>query len=374
MYDLIVIGGGPAGCAAAITAVHGGADVLLLEAGDYPRHKVCGEFISPEACGLLGEMTGGLLPLASCQSISRARIFIDGQVLETEVQPAALSIARFEMDAALWAAAACAGVETRLQTQAENVEGSGPFSVGTAAERVLARSVINASGRWSRLMARPRVPSSAAIGIKAHFREEALSHSVDLYFFRGGYCGVSPVASSEGKHEATLNVSAIVNRREGTSLGDIFARNRSLLRRSRGWTQLTATLSTYPLAFHKPCPLQGNILLAGDAAGFIDPFVGDGIALGLRSGVMAAQALAPLFRRECSLTQAAAEYRRNYDAQIAPCFRAASRIRRLVSLPSALRWPLTRVVQITGWTRRFLRATRPGTASPQHDSEHEIAA
>jgi len=46
-FDLAIIGGGPAGTAAAITASRSGARVLLLERGAFPRHKVCGEFISP---------------------------------------------------------------------------------------------------------------------------------------------------------------------------------------------------------------------------------------------------------------------------------------------------------------------------------------
>src|SRR5271167_3512726 len=56
MYDLIVIGGGPAGTSAAITCSRSGARVLLLERGHFPRHKVCGEFVSAESLGLLADL------------------------------------------------------------------------------------------------------------------------------------------------------------------------------------------------------------------------------------------------------------------------------------------------------------------------------
>ncbi len=56
MYDLIVVGGGPAGSSAAITAARNGARVLLLERGRFPRQKVCGEFVSAESLGLLGDL------------------------------------------------------------------------------------------------------------------------------------------------------------------------------------------------------------------------------------------------------------------------------------------------------------------------------
>jgi len=374
MYDLVVIGGGPAGCAAAITAVRAGADVLLLEAGDYPRHKVCGEFISPDACRLLRSLIGEFLPLARCPRISRARIYIDNQVLETEIQPAALSVARFELDAALWAAAACAGVETRLQTTVEKVEGTGPYHVRTPTERLLASSVINASGRWSKLNAQPQVASCAAIGMKAHFHEVEPAQSVDLYFFPGGYCGVSPVMSAGASDGPVLNVSAMVDRRKGASFADIFSCHRDLWRRSRGWQPVTQTTTTYPLSFRKPDPLEGKILLAGDSAGFIDPFVGDGIALALHSGVMASQALARFWQGERTLTGAAEDYRGEYNAHIAPCFKAAARIRRLLSLPRVLRWPLTRLVQITRWTPHFLNATRPGASSVDQEHKNKVAA
>jgi menaquinone-9 beta-reductase len=374
MYDLVVIGGGPAGCAAAITAVRAGADVLLLEAGDYPRQKVCGEFISPDACRLLRNLIGEFLPLARCPRISRARIYIDNQVLETEIHPAALSVARFELDAALWAAAACAGVETRLQTAVEEVEGTAPYHVRTRTERLLATSVINASGRWSKLNAQPQVASCAAIGIKAHFRESEPASTVDLYFFPGGYCGVSPVIGGDGSDACVLNVSAMVDRRKGASFADVFSRNHDLWRRSRGWHPVTQTITTYPLSFRKPFPLDGKILLAGDSAGFIDPFVGDGIAVALHTGVMASQALAPFWQGERTLTGAAEEYRREYEAHIAPCFRVAARIRRLLSLPRVLRWPLTRLVQMTRWTPQFLKATRPGAGSSDPEKKNKIAA
>jgi flavin-dependent dehydrogenase len=77
MRDLIVIGGGPAGTSAAITCARNGARVLLLERGRFPRHKVCGEFVSAESLDLLA---GLLAPqdkplLADAIRIPRARVF-----------------------------------------------------------------------------------------------------------------------------------------------------------------------------------------------------------------------------------------------------------------------------------------------------------
>src|SRR5438445_13418216 len=104
IYDLIVVGAGPAGCAAAITAVRGGARVLLLERGRFPRHKVCGEFVSAESLDLLHNLLapGQRHLISQAPRIARGRIFADGAELEAEVSPPAASIAGFDMDSGIW--------------------------------------------------------------------------------------------------------------------------------------------------------------------------------------------------------------------------------------------------------------------------------
>src|SRR5438445_13371109 len=117
MFDLIVIGGGPAGSAAAITAARGGARVLLLERGRLPRHKVCGEFVSAESLELLGSLLHGqhLAVLNDAVRISRTRLYIDGRVIGASVGPAAASIARFDLVVALWGGVQLSGLDEWLQ-------------------------------------------------------------------------------------------------------------------------------------------------------------------------------------------------------------------------------------------------------------------
>ncbi len=79
MYDLIVIGGGPAGTSAAITAARSGARVLLLERGRFPRHKVCGEFVSAESLDLLAALLDSQYAALQHDAIRipRARLYLD---------------------------------------------------------------------------------------------------------------------------------------------------------------------------------------------------------------------------------------------------------------------------------------------------------
>jgi flavin-dependent dehydrogenase len=364
--DLAVVGGGPAGAAAAITAARAGFRVLCYERGRLPRHKVCGEFVSAEALDLLRSLLGPQRTQAIVQHAPRiigARIFLDGQVIRATLPHPAVSIARFDLDAELWSAAQEAGVETVAQTAVQSVGATAPFHIQTASGVVACGAVVNATGRWSNL----RAAASAApagkkkwLGVKAHYHEADPPPTTDLYFFDGGYCGVQPVALAEDKSRSNrVNACAMVRADVASDLPSVFAKNVALRERSRAWTQLTEPVFTAPLVFRKPQALQDGMLCAGDAAGFVDPFVGDGISLALRSGTLAAESLLPFLRCETTLEQAAAAYQASYQRQLLSIFRASSGIRRLLRLPRPLRWPLLALLQrVPGLTQQLVQRTR----------------
>src|SRR5207237_8614068 len=128
---------------------------------------------------------------------------------------------------------------------------------------------------------------------------EAWSESfVDWYFFGGGDGGV--LRGAGGRVTACAMVRADV----ASTLDEGFEQHGALRKRSRSWKLLIDPVSTSPLIFREPQPEREGILLAGDAAGFVDPFAGDGISLALRSGAMAAKCLTPFFAGETSLGQA----------------------------------------------------------------------
>src|SRR5947209_2219656 len=155
MYDLIVIGGGPAGSSAAIAAARAGAQVLLLERGRFPRHKVCGEFVSAESLDLLSSLLHSHHAhlLTDAPRMPQLRVYLDGRILRSLVEPPAASISRLELDAALWDSAARAGVDARQQTTVQAVAGRGPFQLTSTVGAFESRAVINCSGRWSNLRA-----------------------------------------------------------------------------------------------------------------------------------------------------------------------------------------------------------------------------
>ncbi|HEX3156852.1 MAG TPA: NAD(P)/FAD-dependent oxidoreductase [Candidatus Angelobacter sp.] len=350
-YDLIVVGAGPAGSACAITAARTGAKVLLLEKDRFPRQKVCGEFVSPESLGLLhGFLDDGRF--RSCPEVVSSRIFLDNKILGLPVSPSAQSIPRFDLDPALFAAARNAGVAAYENVAVTQVHRDGIFCVSTSESTYAARAVVNATGRWSKLTQFDVAGKDKWIGLKAHFTEPSPPQSVDLYFFHRGYCGVTPVGPN------SVNACAMVRADEAHTLEDVFAKEPRLFQRSRAWQPLFSTVTTSPLYFRAPETESEGMFLAGDAAGFIDPFAGDGISLALQSGTLAAQSILPFLHGSGSLEQAHQQYRAAYRARFAPAFRNAARLRTALAAPKWVRNAALAFAAVPGMGKMLVRGTR----------------
>jgi flavin-dependent dehydrogenase len=335
-YDIAIIGGGPAGTSAAITAARRGARVLLLERSRLPRHKVCGEFVSAESLALLHALLNGTpgarLP-ADAPRMHSARIFLDGAVVQAPLPAPAASIERYSLDLALWRAAEHAGTDARMQTAVEKIARENHlFRLHTTGGEFGVRCVVDATGRWSNL--RPTaMPANYGVGVKAHFETGvAEPDTVDLYFWSGGYCGVSRVNANEVNVCALIDSSAL---RPGGQppLEHILDSHPDLRHRRLHWKQRTDVVITSPLLFGGVVPESDGVVRAGDAAGFLDPFAGDGISLALRSGTLAAECLRRVWQDGGAVEMAAREYATAYSRQFARLFRRTALLRRALATP-----------------------------------------
>jgi len=360
-YDLAVVGGGPAGTSAAITAAQLGLRVLLLEARAFPRHKVCGEFLSGEAVGLLTCLLDRPSRFSEAPKIAKTRIFLDERVAQLEISPPAISLSRYELDAALWSRAEDLGAETRERTMVTKIRRvASLFAIETALHSATARAVIDASGRWSNLHSARVAQGENYIGLKAHFYEPAHLDSCDLYFFPGGYCGVQPLGDGQ------VNAAAMVSVSRAKSLKEVFALHPRLAQRAVTWKAASEPVSTAPLLFAPPRTNDAGVLLAGDAAAFIDPFAGDGISIALHSGRMASLASANYLGGKCSLAAAGAQYECDYRKLIHPALLNASRVRQLIALPKALRAGAMSLLNVPAIGRVLVKSTRVAPVSSHH--------
>jgi len=356
-FDIAIVGAGPAGSSAAITAARYGARVILVEAGEFPRHKVCGEFVSAESLGILTDLVQSMSDadriLRAAPAIDQVRLLLDRSTVTARMRPQALSIPRYDLDSLVWQAAQQAGVHTRSSCEVRAVRGVGPFQLDTSLGAIEAPAVIIAAGRWSRLTQRiPILDGPKWIGLKAHFRESQPSRSTDLYFFEHGYCGVQPVSPD------VVNACAMVRSDRATTLQEVFALHSALAERRRSWQAITDPVTTAPLVYRTPRPVRDQMMIIGDAAAFIDPFVGDGISIALRTGQMAASALELFLHGSIPLADAVSKYQANYSKQIAPLISAASRIRALLSWPKPAQLAAFALLRMPGVMPYVIRRTR----------------
>ena len=207
----LVIGGGPAGCAAAIALAQAGRSVLLLEKTREAHDKVCGEFISWEAAHYLGRL-GIDLEALGAEEIHRLRLLNGESLLESALPFPAWSLSRRRLDAALLRQAELEGVDLK---RGENVRGlrklEGSWTVSTAGQTWRAQRVFLASGKQDiRHWPRKQRGTEDLIGLKLHVRLakpqwERLRGTVELFLFDGGYGGLEPV--EEGKANLCFLVS-----------------------------------------------------------------------------------------------------------------------------------------------------------------------
>ena len=337
-YDVAVVGAGLGGATAALSLSRRGWSVALIEAGRAGRHKVCGEFVSPEARATLARLgVESAVESAGALAVSNARILTSrrrGAAIPLGAPGFALS--RAALDTLMWRACADAGAQTMEMTRVARLENSGDgywLHVGPdkATTRVLtARFVVDATGRNSRLGGERTPTKNAAtrrfIGLKTHLRGAHIAPGeVQMFPFRGGYCGLVGIA--DGLANACLLAS--YERARGHNPAQMWeairAENLALGRATRGAIPVFDWLATGNISFDQTAPVAGGVasevLRAGDAAGMIHPLAGDGMAMAIRSGELCAATLGSALGGDLNRADVAPLYmgawHREFDARLA---------------------------------------------------------
>jgi flavin-dependent dehydrogenase len=370
-YDAIVIGGGLAGCSVAHQLARRRHDVLLLEESTYPRHKLCGEFLSPEAqtslrgLGVLEAVHATGAATVDHASLTGPR----GATTNHGLPGTALGLSRYRLDEMLYRQALEAGVEGRTSTRASAVSGSlgDGFSVTAGGDTIEARLVIGAYGRrgvLDRTLDRPFLQRhSPYVAFKAHYTgaPAALPTAIEVHAAPGGYCGVGPV------EEGRVNVCWIgrtdaLKEAGGTPtamLDHLIGQNPALGDRMQGLSRVSErfeAVSQVPLM--PKTRFAGDVCMVGDAAGMIAPLCGDGMAMALD----AADLLTPLADDWLTGRRPTQSFRTAYRQQWQRRFGRRMRIGRWVhaaafrpTLTAALLRTCTALPPLARW---LIRATR----------------
>lgn len=372
ILDAAVLGAGLAGSSIAKALADKGWDTLLLDRQSFPRHKVCGEFLSPEAQGTLQAL--GVLDSVKAlapSTIERIRlIFENGAEVNIPLQSPAWGISRYSIDAALHLAAQQAGAKLQTRTTVIAVRPTDRGFIIEAKQNgevisIEARSVIAAWGanKNAGLQGYRQADKAkpAYLGVKSHFHGIIMEPVVELYFFRGGYLGLCPI---EG---GIVNASALLERDSFADAGksiltimNAAARRNPKLKEKLGFAEPVFGSQTAVAPIHlNDKPLAWDHLpLLGDAGTMIPPLCGDGMSMALRSAALCAPLADSYLRGDLSYEGWQHAYTSAIKHQFEGPLRWGSLLQWLFSSPNVSNWLPNAARIVPSLAQRLVRATR----------------
>jgi menaquinone-9 beta-reductase len=352
LFDAVVVGAGPAGVAAALTAHARGLRVVCVDKARFPRDKTCGDGLTANALHLLEDL-----------GLDRSTFTATGAELVTEtviVSPRgrrvrlplprngahAAVVRRCDLDAALVDHARARGIEIREDFPIDKVvERDGVIELNGC---ITARHVIACDGHWSPVRRALEPDSPRDLG-EWHAARQYFADVDDprlwVLFERDllpGYAWVFPLGG------ACANVGFGVLRADGRSGRELKALWPDLLARSALRDILGPRARALEPVHAWPIPTRyeprrlshGRVLFAGDAAGLVDPMTGEGIAQALETGMLAAAAIAT-----------GADYAHLVHRSLGRDLHFASFLQKILRHPLGAEAAI-RIADLNSWTRR----------------------
>ena len=295
LFDVAIVGGGPAGSSCGAFCAMAGLQSLVLDREKFPREKVCGDCLNPSCWPVLERLALAerVRDLPHSKLCSVAFIAIDGREVIVDLPSGAnceISVKRSLFDDLLLRRARELGANVHEQTTVIGLSRNDHWNIETASgEFFQARILIGADGRNSTVAhlcnLLPR-PARERVALQAHIPlPRDFGNRIVLQFLREGYSGQASV------NETQLNL-CLVGTPPTISKLRRWAERQFQLPADQGWRTITPlTRSPIPSA-HK------NLFFVGDAARVVEPLTGEGIYYALRSGELAAKAVAKIVRGE----------------------------------------------------------------------------
>ncbi len=289
MRDVLVVGGGPAGLAAAIAAAQRGLDTAVIERRKPPIDKACGEGLMPagvdalERLGVDVDALGGK-PFVGIRYVDRDRA---GRAVHADGRFAGrpgLGVRRPALHRALVARARELGVDLSWETR---VTGLGANGVRTAQRMHNARVIVGADGLHSRIRAWSGLSAGPGprrrFGVRRHLAVRPWSDRVEIHWSEGAEAYVTPVGERE------VGVALLVED-DGARFEERLRSFPDLASRLAGALQASRDRGAGPFWQTTRGVTAGRVALIGDASGYLDPITGEGLGLAFRQALALAAA------------------------------------------------------------------------------------
>ncbi|RZJ72748.1 NAD(P)/FAD-dependent oxidoreductase [Flavobacterium sp.] len=293
---VIIIGGGLAGLTAAIHLCRSGKDVTLIEKQEYPKHKVCGEYVSNEILPYLKWLGLDLSPLNPVIIEKAAFSTVDGKEIRCELPLGGIGISRYALDNFLYKAAISQGCEVIQDSVLDVQFANDQFSVDLSdGQKHQAKIVLGAFGKRSNIdqkLERAFIrQKSPWLAVKMHYSGDFPNDLVGLHNFNGGYCGVSKVENG------AVNVCYLADfdsfkkyKNIAEYQSQVVCENPHLRELLDNFVPLFDNpITISQISFEKKLPIENHILMMGDTAGLIHPLCGNGMAMAIHSAKLASE-------------------------------------------------------------------------------------
>ena len=321
-FDVIIIGGGLAGLSSAIHLSKNKLSVLVIEKNEYPKHKVCGEYISNEVLPYLNFLGIDVFKLGAKKINNFELTTPKNKQIKTKLPLGGFGISRYCLDYNL-SKKAIDNQAVIIKDTVEDVQfSSNRFSVKTKTGAFTAIIVIGAYGKRANLdvkLNRNFIKNkSPFLAVKSHVKGEFPDNLVALHNFDGGYCGVSKV---ENNH---INVCYITDFEAFKKHKDINEFQEQVIYKNKALKMIfenskpifDAPLTISQISFDSKSPIENHMLMCGDSAGMIHPLCGNGMSMAIRSAQMASLLIIKFFNNKIETHQALEKaYLRDWNSE-----------------------------------------------------------
>lgn len=298
--EVIVIGGGLAGLTAAIHLSRKGVPVKVFEKEVYPKHKVCGEYISNEILPYLESLEIDLLELNPPHINELFYSTRKGNSIKANLPLGGLGLSRYNLDNFLWKKAKENGAEVLfdevVQVQFDNDE---EFEIETASGKNYKTPIVlgafgKRSGLDKKLERNFIKEKSSWLAVKSHYRHfDFPVNQVALHNFNGGYCGLSKTETGAINVCYLASYSSFKKHKNPKIFKEnVLMQNQHLHKFFNEAEELfEKELSIAQISFSKKKAVDEHILMMGDAAGLIHPLCGNGMAMAVHSAKIASEVI-----------------------------------------------------------------------------------